>query len=817
MEEYIAKFYLIQTDSKVLKMLNIFEIVDHLENNSLKSNSYIFDLRITRWIKVKEIGVLIDTNYSFKESAEFEKPTFTPPHKLPTNYAMESENSDYIYLRDKLKLRSVNTSETLQLENTIIELNKTIVDLDSTNVTSSEIAFDLESMITDLKVDSNENTQRINLLEKEILEKEIALKEFKEKGNEEFRNYKVEHEDSIIISKELRSKTESLTYTIRSLKFALRVEKEKYDDLKSVISSINEKKEGDTVKDKVIEQAFNYFIQGPVGDGITGLEIEKLEKKVKFLEEELIEKENIYKSKITSNSSNLSEDKEMYRNKITDLEKDYQMKLSSLSSNSAEEKEMYRNKVTDLEKRYQIKITDLGNDKRELRARINILESDLERSYEKSDALLNTVSTSSVETQSDSEIELRYSELKDRFEKSIQNYEQMLAHKESKIKDLLSNVGENEQGADYKTTKYLKEEIVKYKKISENSVKETDILKHQIQKLSTQRVELGNKVKTQQDLLSQYKDVNQKLVSQAEELKKTSASYKDEYKKLFDKNNKAVKKIQSQSSKIDTLNTEKETGLVQSQKEVDDLVNQMLDFKAEAQREKKKAIQLETDLTTLKEQEKKIELADSNNTQNSASEDELNRLIGDSYEVENDSIWTVQFEDGMKTGPHSYSVVYDMKESGEISNSTRVKKTGDGFKSCGDIFELSTRVFIHGEGEERRFFIKRNSVRVPYYDLVTFEIDGKEVKGYCTSISSGGIFIELTSVKKEDFKNNAKGRLLFPKGALENPFNCIAQIKNISLDRPKGIGLMFIDLPENAGSEILTFVNSYLNQTKKSA
>ena len=242
----------------------------------------------------------------------------------------------------------------------------------------------------------------------------------------------------------------------------------------------------------------------------------------------------------------------------------------------------------------------------------------------------------------------------------------------------------------------------------------------------------------------------------------------------------SIEKIQNQSSKIHDLTSGKEDELVQSQKEVDDLVNQMLDYKSQLQKEQNKAKKLEEDLKEVKIKEDKIELSSSNEIVASSDDDELKRLIGDSYEVENDAIWYVEFDTGVKTGPHKFSVVYDMKESGKITKSTRVKKEGEGYKSCGDIFELATPVDTHGQGDDRRFFIKRNSVRVPYYDLVSFEMNGNEYKGYCTSISSGGIFIELTSIKENEYKVNSKGRVFFPRGAIENPFNCAAQIKNIS-------------------------------------
>ena len=853
-------------------MLDIFEIVACIEEKSLEANSYVFELRQREWVRVRDLKVLKDIDYKFLASREFERPTFTPPHKLPENSTYDRENADYEFLlkylssKESEKLDSVGLSaskERAQLEETICELNIQISELDSEKDSTNCLNSEFEEIIRDLRVESS-NQHKINLkLENELLEKEEELRKLEAKKDSEFQSYKEEHEDSISESKKLSSKCESLIYQIRSLKFALKVEREKYDDLKEVISHVNSKNENETVKDKVIEQAFSYFIQGPIGDGVSGLEIDRLEKKIAFLEKEIIENEQVYTNKIERNITDFEDDKKNYVKRITDLEKRYQLKITDLANDKIElrnkinslesdlenqyekndsllqtlssdqgvrevdDKNIYVKKVTDLEKRYQIKITDLTNDKRELKSKINSLESELQKQYEKSDALINTVSSDRGGNTGD---ELKYEELRNRYEKSIENYENMLAHKDEKIRNLSSgDIGKGNSGD--KVEAYLKGEILrfkklseeneinsfKYKKISEDSVKEVSVLKAQVEKLAKQRMDLGKKVNSQVELINTLKDQNTRMSNQVEELTKTTGAYKDEYKKLFDKNNKAIEKIQNQSSKIHDLTSGKEDELVQSQKEVDDLVNQMLDYKSQLQKEQNKAKKLEEDLKEVKIKEDKIELSSSNEIVASSDDDELKRLIGDSYEVENDAIWYVEFDTGVKTGPHKFSVVYDMKESGKITKSTRVKKEGEGYKSCGDIFELATPVDTHGQGDDRRFFIKRNSVRVPYYDLVSFEMNGNEYKGYCTSISSGGIFIELTSIKENEYKVNSKGRVFFPRGAIENPFNCAAQIKNISTSRPKGIGLMFIDLPEKAQDDILNYVNTYLNQSKKSA
>ncbi|WP_127713934.1 PilZ domain-containing protein [Halobacteriovorax sp. HLS] len=815
-------------------MLDIFEIVSLLESKTLQANSYVFELRKKQWIQVRAIDVLVHTGYKFSASENFDEPTFIPPHKLPEDFSYDVSNGDYLYLLNHLnKIQSrkeqlensddsvKNNKERMQLESTIVELNEVISKLDSENQVNKELNGDLENLLYELKSNIQKSEHRVNALENELLQKEVELNDTVDKSNRELEQYRQDFKENIEESSKSKMQVQSLLYKIESLKFALRVEKEKYQDLKDVFNNQNSHKEKDTIKDKVLEQAFSYFIQGPVGNGSSELEIEKLNKKIEFLNAELDEKDSYLKKKVADFDKELAAKDISLNKKINTLKSEllekedfYKDKIATFSSSCGEDKELYREKVTDLERRYQVKISELGNDKRELKARISSLESELEKSYEKSDALINTVSRPTTDAVKN---DAKFIELKDRFEKSVENYEQMLAFKDDKIKNLIND---QQSGSTNTITEIDNLEVEKLRTLNRNYVKEKELLGAQIKKLSEQRMDLAKRVEAQQGEIKEYKNINQKLIAQIEELEKRSSAYKDEYKKLFEKNNKAIQKIQAQSSKLSSLADEKQVGLVQSQKEVDELVNQMLDYKSQAEKEKKRALELAKNLEQIKESESKIELESvksSSEDDSSSSQDELNRLIGDSYEVENDAIWTVQFEDGMKSGPHPFSVVYDMKEKGEITPTTRVKKAGDGFKNCADIFELSTRVFTHGEDENRRFFIKRNSVRVPYYELITFEMGGNEFKGYCTSISSGGIFIELSNVKSDDLKVKNKGRVLFPAGAIDRPFNCVAQIMNVSESRPKGIGLMFIDLPEAAKEDILNYVNTYLNRSKKSA
>jgi hypothetical protein len=779
-------------------MLDIFELVSLLEQRILEANSYVFELREKKWMKVCELKVLTDTSYQFGESAEYEKPNFTPPHKLPVDTHLDQENADYDYLlkhalNQKIqseqfedvtpKLKEV-TKEKLHLEKTITELNEYIHKIDSESDSREGLNFELENIISELKLESSDLTSLNAKLEEQILEKENAISSLVEQNELSLKESKLEYEDSIIKAKKLGSEVESLNYKIKSLKFALKVEREKYSDLKDVVGSINTRNENETVKDKVLEQAFSYFTQGPVGDGVKGLEIDRLKKKIKFLENELKENETLFSEKV-----------------------------SELKTKAYEESSNFSARIIDIEKSYETKINDLSSDKRILETKVSELELSLQKSLTSSENKTQAPIIKKEIVQGDDSREL--TELRSRYEKSVENFEKIIAQKDSRIKELTEV---DNKVVDSRSEKYLKQEIIKYKNSSESKDKEIQALKAQLTKLSKQGLDIGTKSNKQVEFIKDLEKKNAQLTKEVKDLTKKTEAYKDEYKKLFEKNNKAIEKIQSQSSTIQALNSGQEESVVQTQKEIENLNTQVIDIKGLFEKEQLKAKQLEKELEEAKKVEPKIELATSADVTPAVSEDdELKRLIGDSYEVENESIWTVELEDGKKSGPHPFSVVYDMKEDGKIGRETRVKKAGQGYKTCSDIFELSTRVFTHGEGDERRFFIKRNSVRVPYYELISFEMNGNEYKGYCTSISTGGIFIELTSIKEDEYKIDSKGRVFFPRGAIENPFNCVAQIKNISHSKPKGIGLMFIELPEKAKDDILNYVNTYLNQSKKSA
>jgi len=314
--------------------------------------------------------------------------------------------------------------------------------------------------------------------------------------------------------------------------------------------------------------------------------------------------------------------------------------------------------------------------------------------------------------------------------------------------------------------------------------------------------------------IEELKAINQKLISQVLKIEKRKNEYKAEYNKLVIQSKTSLEKLKSLDQKLKLVQKDQELEESGARAELEKLKDEVENYSSKLEIEQEKTVQLKVDLAKLRDIEKPLELSLAKTNEH---EEELSRLIGDSFEVENQAVWTIQDNEGQKSGPHSFSKVYDMKEAGEFGEDFRFKKEGEAFKPRGDIFELCVPVTTHGEGESRRFFVKRNSVRVPFYELITFEMGGEEFRGYCTSLSSGGVFIELNNVDESLLKMNDKGRVLFPSGALANPFNCVAQIKNISTNKPKGIGLMFVDLSDNAREDVLTYVNNFLNKSKAAA
>ncbi len=359
-----------------------------------------------------------------------------------------------------------------------------------------------------------------------------------------------------------------------------------------------------------------------------------------------------------------------------------------------------------------------------------------------------------------------------------------------------------------------KESIELYKEREESFKDEISQLKEEtLNQVSTEDEEkiqnysqMENDAKTIKD---EFEVASQRLMHLEKDLEETAKSLKKserENKELHAIRLKAKKIIQEKKDVIASLKEDK-TSLVESKESLEQnivalrknesqLVSKVDNFQQKAEESEAK----ELELVLQKEEE------------------ELTNLVGDSYEVPNDMIW--YYNDGQEEkGPFMFEKILELKETKEINSKTKIRQEGKSIvKTMDDYFELNTYVVKYKTNSgDNRFFIKRTSFRAPFYEIVTLEIEDKEFKGYCTSLSTGGIFIEFSKIDSDLMKLKEKGRIYFKQGVLSESLANAVQIMNISDKKPRGLGLMFLDLADEKKDIILEYVNNFLEKSKEAA
>lgn len=185
------------------------------------------------------------------------------------------------------------------------------------------------------------------------------------------------------------------------------------------------------------------------------------------------------------------------------------------------------------------------------------------------------------------------------------------------------------------------------------------------------------------------------------------------------------------------------------------------------------------------------------------SDTEVKRFTGESYELSNGKVWYYK-QSGKEHGPLDFEEMLELKRQEKISEVTLLKNTStnSGWRALKDHFEFDApfeTILSEEDGVTvKRFFIKRNSIRVPIYEVMALELEEKEYKGYCTSLSLGGCFMEMTRLKEGDFQKGDQVNIRLVGDALGEQITATATIRNIGLSRPKGLGLMFDELDENS-------------------
>lgn len=203
------------------------------------------------------------------------------------------------------------------------------------------------------------------------------------------------------------------------------------------------------------------------------------------------------------------------------------------------------------------------------------------------------------------------------------------------------------------------------------------------------------------------------------------------------------------------------------------------------------------------------------------NQQEKEQLSGEYFQVEL-SNWYVKKM--IPQGPYTFEEVLVAKERGEIDLESLVRKSEkELWKPVRDHVELCAPLKKvmenNGAGEEvAKYYVKRSSYRAPFYEVVQLNIGKNTYRGYCTSLSLGGLFIELNQINEEDMKLGQQGEVVFQKGTLADGMRTKVEVKNVHHSRPKGIGLAFVDLCRPDHKMVDQYVSFHLkNNSKKAA
>ncbi len=313
-----------------------------------------------------------------------------------------------------------------------------------------------------------------------------------------------------------------------------------------------------------------------------------------------------------------------------------------------------------------------------------------------------------------------------------------------------------------------------------------------------------------------------------EKLTVKNGQLKGKIQELVDKYNVLLKKHKA----VDASSSEAEEIRVQFEEEQEKTRNMKLDLdnlKSELEKLNDDYQSLKSEKSAVEEEHTKAhimikELEVYKKAHQEQAKKELKRLVGDSFEVSNEETWWLKIGD-VVTGPHRFGELYNLKENGELNRDETFLKSEEQGKwtPMGKFTEFNVPIQVHTLEEDgdtlTKYFIRRGSFRAPFYEIVTLEIGGKEYRGYCTSLSQGGIFIEYNKLDPDTMYKDAVGQVYFKKGALRKSLECEVKIMNISDKRPKGLGMMFVNLGDSDKSVIQEYVNHYMDKSanKKAA
>lgn len=194
----------------------------------------------------------------------------------------------------------------------------------------------------------------------------------------------------------------------------------------------------------------------------------------------------------------------------------------------------------------------------------------------------------------------------------------------------------------------------------------------------------------------------------------------------------------------------------------------------------------------------------------------VGEVFSQEFSVSNEPIWFL-YREHAKYGPYRYLEVVHFLQKNETSRDDFVWKPGfDDWRrvrSCAEFSEdmlkkLAEVKNIHSD----KVFLQRKFPRVPYQSEVILHDEHQVSFGEVTSLSEGGAFIQ---VPKASLERGDRIKVHFTKGDLATPFNCIAEVTQVSKGDKPGYNVKFIYIEEDDRENISGFAKAKTALPKK--
>lgn len=168
--------------------------------------------------------------------------------------------------------------------------------------------------------------------------------------------------------------------------------------------------------------------------------------------------------------------------------------------------------------------------------------------------------------------------------------------------------------------------------------------------------------------------------------------------------------------------------------------------------------------------------------------------------ISNEPIWFV-YKNGQKMGPYRYLEFVQLLQKNECTRDDFIWKPGmDDWQRVNTVYEYSKEILEKLENMKDsgkyglyNIFVKRRFPRVPYDSEVIIHDNSTVIFGEAISLSEGGAFI---NVSNPSHQRGDRLKLHFTPGGVKVPFNCLAEIINVSRGDTPGYTVKFIYLEE---------------------